>query len=69
MSKECYACGQQLPLPPEPLERSVVLDRDDDAWQRRSGSWDCVEDGYDNKYLSWKKLNDEYGPLKVVYTP
>lgn len=67
MSETCSACGQELPYGQEPPELSVVLDEDNDAWQRRDGSWDCVASGAD-RYVSWAYLNKNYGPITIVYT-
>ncbi|GII83336.1 hypothetical protein Ssi03_13260 [Sphaerisporangium siamense] len=65
----CPTCGQDV-LDPEPAEGTVLIDRDDDAWQHREGlGWYCVERGTDLEKVTWKSLNEEYGPLRVVYRP
>jgi hypothetical protein len=68
VSDTCYACGQGLPYPPEPFDRAIVLDGDNDAWQRRDGGWDSVSQMVSRNY-TWQQLNKEYGPVKVVYIP
>ena len=58
-------------LPAEPGLGSVVIDVDGDAWQNDPDGWSLAlrlvdSDLYD---WSWTRLNEEYGPVKVVYTP
>lgn len=52
------------PLPPEPPVRTVVLDREGDAWIRNASEdrpWACFDLSAD-----WKHLNDRYGPVTVM---
>ncbi|HKY59237.1 MAG TPA: hypothetical protein VJL80_14465 [Aeromicrobium sp.] len=59
------------PVPPEPTgERAVVVDKEGDAWQKRTTSlmWANTYGGD----LAWRALSERYGPLTVVsegYTP
>lgn len=49
-------------LPEEPPNRSVVLDRGGDAWQRNGdGEWELP--GVDGQH-TWAYLNERYGPLR-----
>jgi hypothetical protein len=67
--RNCPTCGHEV-LDPEPAEGVVVIDRDDDAWQHRpDGGWSCTESGSDYRYVTWKYLNEEHGPIKIVYDP
>jgi hypothetical protein len=55
----------------EPPVGSVVLDDDGDAWQNDQDGWSLAlrlpdSDAFD---WSWTRLNEEYGPVKVVYRP
>ena len=62
----------QRAIPPEPPRRTVAVDTFDRAWQALSacgvqrwyqvggGSWSC---------LTWRELNSQYGPLRVIWTP
>jgi hypothetical protein len=57
-------------LPEEPEAGTVVIDCDGDAWQSEGwGCWSLARgDNEDYSEVPWSKVN-EYGPLKVVYTP
>lgn len=52
-----------LDVPPEPVARSVVLDRDGDAWQRSriGGWWNDVDNS------TWVELLARRGPLTLIY--
>lgn len=60
---------------PEPPIGSVVLDKIGDAWQRTvgdqsGGSWwaSCLAWPYPNE-ITWDRLSEAAGPLRVIYTP
>lgn len=56
-------------LPPEPPEKSVVLDCDGDAWQRSRTStdsaWRMVGEGNNAKY--WSELLESHSPVTLVH--
>ncbi|MFZ0791539.1 MAG: hypothetical protein WAM94_18150 [Chromatiaceae bacterium] len=56
------------PLPPEPPQCAVMLDRYGGAWQRVGGidvifPWYCTKNEPDQ---DWADLNRNYGPLTLV---
>jgi len=64
-------------VPDEPPRRSVVIDREQNAWQRLSGmhshDWWRVTNFYgnqqDNPPMQWPGLVVLNGPLQLVYSP
>jgi hypothetical protein len=57
----CDRCGNPNPEPPE---RSVILDGDGDAWQRRWGGWKMV--GGDD-VRTWSYVQNTYGVREVLH--
>ena len=52
-------------------DRTVVLDRDGDAWRLRGGVWHCAapaDDVIAGQPVTTGML-EELGPLLVIYTP
>lgn len=64
-------------VPDEPPRRSVVIDQNQDAWQRLNGTadhdWWRVSSFYgnqmDNPPMQWPSLVVMRGPLLLVYSP
>lgn len=66
----CVTCGQDLPYPAEPPYLSVVMDQDDDVWQRRgrgTHGWVCVIRDVDFEDVSWEQLNRNHRPLRIIH--
>lgn len=62
----------------EPAPGTVVIDRDGDAWQRdrwdeygwqMSGADDQDDEEETTFNFTWSRLNEKYGPVKVIHTP
>lgn len=60
---------------PEPPDKSVVIDREGDAWQRDDDSpdpdtrWMLAGSDYTHTGRFWDDLTSIYGPVRLVYTP
>jgi len=59
------------PIPAEPAEYAVVIDKDGEAWQRRewigNPGWSLADQR--TQVHTWAEVNEHFGPLTVVYTP
>jgi hypothetical protein len=57
-------------VPPEPVDKSVVLDRWSRAWQRDDGGWLCaghVPSLFGNTATSWPALLIQCGPARLIF--
>jgi hypothetical protein len=56
-------------VPPEPPRMSVILDREDAAWQRYNEGWLRAGQFLIGGGAGWASLLITRGPVRVIYTP
>lgn len=62
-------------VPPEPPERSVILDHENYAWQRFGGTWVRCSTPFLTWLASTKEPRSDWvallgtGPVRVIWTP
>lgn len=51
------------------FDGTIVLDNEEDAWQKVDGSWYCARTGAFGPWSSSRIIGEECGPFTVLYVP
>ena len=55
----------EILLHDEPGLGSIVIDKNDRAWQHQVGGWACVNA---RLLISWAQLNEQFGPINFLWS-